>query len=110
MGIHDQRLQDTIALAKSKPGQLLIDGQWVNALSGETFTTATPATGQVIREVAKGGPDDIDLAVAAARRALEEGPWSKFSPFERQAVPPSLWGLGGSSPPRVPEVVRVRGR
>ncbi|MHC0052467.1 aldehyde dehydrogenase family protein [Actibacterium sp. D379-3] len=86
MGIHDQRLQDTIALAKSKPGQLLIDGQWVNALSGETFTTATPATGQVIREVAKGGPGDIDLAVAAARRALEEGPWSKFSPFERQAV------------------------
>ncbi|SFK23863.1 aldehyde dehydrogenase family protein [Celeribacter neptunius] len=86
MTINTQRLQEAIALAKSQPGQLLIDGKWVDALSGETFDTTTPANGQVIRAIAKGGPADVDLAVAAARKAFEEGPWSKFSPFDRQAV------------------------
>ncbi|GEO87059.1 MULTISPECIES: aldehyde dehydrogenase family protein [Alphaproteobacteria] len=86
MGIHDQRLIETIASLQDKPAKLLIDGQWVDALSGETFATYTPATGQPIRQVAKGGAADIDLAVTAARRALEDGPWARFSPFDRQAV------------------------
>lgn len=85
MTINLQRLDQTIATVGARPRKLLIDGQWVDALSGETFLTHTPISGAPICAVAKGGPADIDLAVAAARRALD-GPWAKFTPFDRQAV------------------------
>ena len=68
-----------------KPKRLLIGGQWVEALSGRTFDSVNPATGQVIAQLAEGGAEDIDRAVAAARAAFE-GPWSKFKPFDRQAL------------------------
>ncbi len=63
--------------------KMLIDGQWVNAASGKTFESHNPATGELLATVAEGDKADIDSAVAAARRAFE-GPWSKFTPFERQ--------------------------
>jgi aldehyde dehydrogenase (NAD+) len=69
-----------------KPKLLLIDGQFVPAVSGRTFDSINPATGKVLAQVAEGGVEDIDLAVAAARRAFEGGPWSRFTPFERQAA------------------------
>ena len=62
--------------------QLLIDGAWRPAESGETFETHDPATGEVIAEVALGVAADVDLAVAAARRAFE-GPWAKMAHSER---------------------------
>jgi betaine-aldehyde dehydrogenase len=62
--------------------QLYIDGQWVDAESGKTFTTPNPATGQTLAEVAEGDKADIDKAVAAARRAFE-GKWSKMSARDR---------------------------
>lgn len=65
---------------------LLIDGKWQPALSGATFDSVNPATGEIIAKVADGGPEDIDLAVAAARRAFDEGPWRKFKPYDRQRV------------------------
>jgi aldehyde dehydrogenase (NAD+) len=63
--------------------QMLIDGQWVDAASGKTFETRNPATGELLATVAEGNKAEIDKAVAAARRAFE-GPWSKFTPYERQ--------------------------
>ena len=68
-----------------KPKRLLIGGQWVDALSGKTFDSVNPATGKVIAQLAEGSADDVDRAVAAARTAFE-GPWSKFKPFDRQAL------------------------
>lgn len=62
--------------------QLLIDGQWVDAESGKTFTSPNPATGEVLAEVAEADKADIDKAVMAARRAFE-GKWSKLSARER---------------------------
>ena len=62
--------------------QLLIDGQWVDAESGKTFTTPNPATGETLAEVAEADKADIDKAVAAARRAYE-GKWSKMSARDR---------------------------
>jgi betaine-aldehyde dehydrogenase len=62
--------------------QLFIDGKWVDAESGQTFTTPNPATGATLAEVAEGDKADIDKAVEAARRALE-GPWSKVSARDR---------------------------
>jgi aldehyde dehydrogenase (NAD+) len=68
-----------------KPKQLLIDGGWVSALSGETFDTINPATGQVLAKVAKASGKDVDVAVAAARRAFE-GEWRRCKPFDRQHI------------------------
>ena len=68
-----------------KPKKLLIGGQWTDALSNKTFDSVNPATGKVIAQLAEGAAEDIDRAVAAARTAFE-GPWSKFKPFDRQAL------------------------
>lgn len=74
------------AFLDGKPKLLLIDGKSVPAQSGKTFKTYNPSTGKVLAEVSDAGVADIDAAVAAARRAFEEGPWSKFKPFDRQAA------------------------
>ena len=68
-----------------KPKRMLIGGQWVDALSGHTFESVNPSTGRVIAQLAEGAAEDVDRAVAAARTAFE-GPWSKFKPFDRQAL------------------------
>ena len=72
-----------IAGNQTKP--LFIDGCGVAATSGESFDSISPSSGELLARVAKAGPADIDLAVAAARRAFE-GPWSRFKPFDRQQV------------------------
>ena len=65
--------------------KMLIDGKWVDAASGKKFETHNPATGELLATVAEGDAEDINRAVAAARRAFE-GPWSKVKPFERQGL------------------------
>ncbi|MBA2526022.1 MAG: betaine-aldehyde dehydrogenase [Pyrinomonadaceae bacterium] len=65
--------------------QLFIDGQWVDAESGKTFTTPNPATGENLAEVAEADKADIDKAVSAARRAFE-GKWSKMSARDRGRI------------------------
>ncbi len=73
------------------PRQLFINGQWADSASGETFETPNPATGETLARVAEGGAEDIDRAVRAARRAFEEGPWSRMTPSERGRV---IWRIG----------------
>jgi aldehyde dehydrogenase (NAD+) len=68
------------------PKRLLIDGKPVDALSGRTFETRNPATGELLAYVAEGGAEDINLAVRAARIAFDEGPWRRTLPSERQAI------------------------
>ncbi|HEY8818536.1 MAG TPA: aldehyde dehydrogenase [Candidatus Limnocylindrales bacterium] len=63
-----------------------IDGAFQPALSGERFATENPATGQILADVAAGDAPDVDLAVTAARRAFEDGRWSRRSPADRKAV------------------------
>ncbi|HAH46510.1 MAG TPA: betaine-aldehyde dehydrogenase, partial [Planctomycetaceae bacterium] len=75
---------DTVASSPQiRQTQLLIDGKWVDAVSGKTFSTINPATEEVIAEVAEGDAADIDLAVKAARKAFESGPWSKMDARDR---------------------------
>ena len=59
-------------------GQLLINGRWCNASSGDTMPTFDPTTEEKITEVAKGSAADVDQAVRAASRAFEEGPWASM--------------------------------
>ncbi|TVV77269.1 aldehyde dehydrogenase family protein [Sphingomonas solaris] len=78
-------MTDHDALLAATPTQLLIDGRFVPAASGETFATLNPATGAAIAQVALGGTEDVDRAVAAARAALD-GAWGRMKPAERQAI------------------------
>jgi gamma-glutamyl-gamma-aminobutyraldehyde dehydrogenase len=66
--------------------RMFIDGAFVDALSGQTFETVNPATGEVIASVARGNGDDVDRAVKAARRAFKSGVWSRMDPRERMNV------------------------
>jgi aminomuconate-semialdehyde/2-hydroxymuconate-6-semialdehyde dehydrogenase len=66
--------------------QHFIDGKFVDSLSGKTFETINPATGEVLATVAEGGVEDAALAVAAAHKAFEEGPWPRMRPAERAAI------------------------
>ncbi len=66
--------------------QLFIDGVFVDARAGRRFTTENPATGRAIAELAQGGPEDVDLAVAAARRAADDGRWSRLNPGDRKRL------------------------
>jgi aldehyde dehydrogenase (NAD+) len=68
-----------------KPKRMFIEGKWVEAASGKTFDSINPSTGEVLAQVAEGDSEDIDRAVAAARRAFD-GPWRKVKPFERQNI------------------------
>ncbi len=64
--------------------KLLINGEWVDSQSGKTFDAINPATGEIIAKVAEGDAADIDLAVQAARRAFDDGPWrTQFSARSR---------------------------
>ena len=63
--------------------KLLIGGEWREALSGKTFETINPATEQVIANVAEGDAADVDLAVKAARKAFDDGPWSRMDARDR---------------------------
>src|SRR5438045_3863202 len=68
---------------KIRQTRMLINGVWQNAISGRTFETINPATGEVIAKVAEGEKPDIDKAVLAARQAFEKGAWRKMSARER---------------------------
>ena len=83
--------------------KLFIDGQWVDADSGKTFTTPNPATGATLAEVAEGDKADIDKAVAAARRALE-GKWSKVSARDRGRM---LYKLSQLIEAKIPELAAL---
>ncbi|HVA47511.1 MAG TPA: aldehyde dehydrogenase family protein [Pirellulales bacterium] len=68
---------------KVKHTECFIGGKWVPAASGKAFETINPATEEVIAQVAEGDAEDVDAAVAAARDALENGPWSTMDARDR---------------------------
>jgi phenylacetaldehyde dehydrogenase len=70
--------------------KMLIDGTWVPALSGKTFATYNPATGEPLCQIPEGQKEDIDLAVHAARRAFDKGTWRKLTASERGKL---MWKL-----------------
>ena len=68
--------------ATPHPTRLFIDNQWVASASGATMESINPADESVMAEVAAGGAEDIDIAVASARKALG-GPWARAEPARR---------------------------
>jgi phenylacetaldehyde dehydrogenase len=84
-------LDQNVSAFIGKTHKILINGQWVEAASGKTFTTFNPATGEVLSRVAEGDKEDIDRAVKAARAAFDSGPWPNMTPSERGRL---IWKLG----------------
>jgi len=84
------QLQDSVSKFIASTRKMLINGKWVDSVSGNTFATYDPATGKVLAQIAEGNAADIDLAVKAARHAFEKGPWRKMTVSERGRV---IWRL-----------------
>jgi aldehyde dehydrogenase (NAD+) len=66
-----------------KDQPLFINGRFVDGRSNKTFAAINPATGETICQVAEAAKEDVDAAVKAARKAVEEGPWKKMSATQR---------------------------
>jgi phenylacetaldehyde dehydrogenase len=80
----------SVAALLKRPPQLFIGGEWVAARSAARIPVIDPATGREIATVADAGAADVDAAVAAARLALETGPWPDMLPRDREAL---IWRL-----------------
>ncbi|MGX9120911.1 aldehyde dehydrogenase [Mesorhizobium sp. BHbsci] len=68
------------------PTQAFIDGTFRPSISGKTFESINPATGKVLADIAACDKNDVDLAVAKAREAFNDGRWCKMPPADRKAV------------------------
>jgi phenylacetaldehyde dehydrogenase len=73
-----------------KPRKMLINGKWVNSISGKTFPTYNPATGEILAQIAEGDSADIEQAVKAARKAFDHGSWRRLTASERGRL---IWKL-----------------
>ena len=74
-------------LGPGGPRQLAyVDGEYVPAISGETFRCVSPINGEVVAEVASCDAADVDRAVRGARAAFESGVWSRAAPKDRRRV------------------------
>lgn len=75
-----------LAASLDLPQNAFIDGTSRPAISGKTFETTNPATGQVLGTIAACSAEDVDFAVSKAREAFDDGRWSKLHPGERKDV------------------------
>ena len=70
----------------SQPLKMLIDGKWLASQNGACMDVINPSNGQVLVQESLGGAYEVDLAVQAARRAFEFGPWSRMRPSARSRM------------------------
>src|SRR5256714_3408928 len=95
---------EVAAFLRAQRKKLFIGGRWVEAAGGETFETLDPATGDVLARVAEAGVEDVDRAVAAARRSFDRGTWRELPPAERAKV---LWKVGDMLEERANEFAQL---
>ncbi len=85
--------------------KLFINGEFVDAKSGQTFATINPATEEKITDVASAGVEDVDAAVKAARAQMEPGSeWQKMKPRDRAKI---MWRLADILSSRAEEIGRI---
>ncbi|WP_068115956.1 aldehyde dehydrogenase family protein [Tropicimonas marinistellae] len=83
-------ITDATRQAVAAPPRMFIDGALTEGAASDTQPVFEPSTGARLSEVLLGTSDDVDAAVAAARRAFDTGPWPRMAPNERQRI---LWRL-----------------
>ena len=71
-------------MAELEKLNMYINGEWVEPASGEYFETFNPFTGQPWALVARGGKEDADRAVEAAKAALESPEWAGLNATQRK--------------------------
>jgi len=84
-----RELQSNLCL----PTQAFIDGAYVSASDGSTYSCINPANGVIMAAVAACTAADVDLAVRAAKRTYEQGKWSRLAPSARKKVMKKLSAL-----------------
>lgn len=82
----DQTTIDTLRANAIAPQALLIDGRWQSASDSGTSEVISPIDGSLLTTIAEATAADVDSAVAAARRAFEDGRWSRAAPAMRKKV------------------------
>src|SRR5260370_35292750 len=92
---------------KIGPTKLLINGKWVNSVSGKTFPTINPSTGEAITQVAEADAADVDKAGAAARAGVDKGSVREKSAERRGGVMKNAGGLDGDDADG-PEQIQAR--
>ncbi len=95
---------DTVSRFLTKEHGLLIGGRWLPAASGESFEVENPASERRIARVAKGGAEDVQRAVEAARKALETRDWQRMNPSQRGQL---LWRLAEAVEARADEFAQL---
>jgi acyl-CoA reductase-like NAD-dependent aldehyde dehydrogenase len=88
----------------SQSHRLLIGHERLDAVDGRTFATLDPATGREIAEVALGGAEDVERAVAAARAAFEDGPWASMPAAGRERL---MHALADAIEARAEEIAQI---
>ena len=86
MGLLTRDEYKALAAEMDFPNAAYIDGAYRPAISGKTFATVNPATGETLTEVAACGAEDVDFAVAKACEAFDDGRWSRMHPAERKGI------------------------
>jgi len=79
-------MTDIKDLIRTPMNKMLIDGQWVAASTGQTIDVEDPASGDRIATIGAGVREDVDRAVAAARKAFEGNAWSRMRPLDRGRI------------------------
>ena len=94
----------TATKSKIEPGRLLIGGEWLS--TSKTFDTVNPTTGEVITQIASAGPQEVDRAVQAARKAFDDrgGSWQKMTASERGRI---LWRLADLVERNIEEIAEL---
>jgi aldehyde dehydrogenase (NAD+) len=87
-----------------KAGEIFVAGKWQAPASGETYQPINPANEEPVASVARGDERDIELAVTAARKAFDQGPWPRMSPHERGRM---VWKLGELIQERLDEMAKL---
>jgi acyl-CoA reductase-like NAD-dependent aldehyde dehydrogenase len=95
---------EVASFLRSQPKKLFVGGRWVESASGKTFETLDPATGEVLAKVAEADAEDVDRAVAAARKSFDRGTWREMPPAERAKV---LWHVGDMIEERAAEFAQL---
>jgi len=92
------------AKVKIRPGRLLINGEWTDG--AKKFDSINPATGEALAQVVDASAEDVDRAVSAARRALDDrtGPWRKMSASDRGKM---IWRLADLVEKNIEELAEI---
>jgi phenylacetaldehyde dehydrogenase len=95
---------EVAAFLREQPKKLFIGGRWVESASGQLFGVEDPATGEQLTSVAEAQEEDVDRAVAAARKSFDRGTWRELPPAERAKV---LWKVGDMIEERATEFAQL---